>query len=194
MGIQIDRLRNWNEIHVDLSAALQHLTDSIILILYCVECKCLTSIKIALLLFEEIWAGSNDPWDRRLLLEIRELQWWTWAANPPWPPWRPPLLVNISKIWGQKGKSYCYLMLNFNEYINKHIIILTRKIHLLLKTLLAVPPLVPVWVVWVSVWLQCTATLYTQPEDFYHFIAFQSIESSVDSGRDGLISKVSTKW
>ena len=39
---------------VDLSTALQHMTDNIILILCCVECKCLTTIKIALLLFEEI--------------------------------------------------------------------------------------------------------------------------------------------
>ena len=58
------------------------------------------------------------------------------------------------------------------------------------------PPLVlgPAWVVWVSVWLQCTATLYTQPKDFSHFIAFQSIEFSVDSGSDGLIFKVSSNW
>ena len=58
------------------------------------------------------------------------------------------------------------------------------------------PPLmlVPAWVVWVSVWLQCTATLYSQPEDFSHFIAFQSIEFSVDSGSDGLSFKVSSKW
>ena len=52
------------------------------------------------------------------------------------------------------------------------------------------PPLmlVPAWVVWVSVWLQCTATLYSQLEEFSHFIAFQSIEFSVDSGSDGLIA------
>ena len=73
----------WNTCWSECSIALQHLTDSIILILYCVKCKCLTSIKIALLLFEEIWAGSNDPWDRRLLLEITELQWWAEAANTP---------------------------------------------------------------------------------------------------------------
>ena len=52
------------------------------------------------------------------------------------------------------------------------------------------PPLVlgPARVVWVSVGLQCTATLYSQPEEFSHFIAFQSIEFSVDSGSDGLIT------